>query len=46
MKLKTKAIKKVRVQLLDEKGKNKTFTVYDTDLKELEQFIKTKIEDQ
>lgn len=43
MKLKQKGIKKVRVQLLDEKGKSSTFTVYETDLKELEQFIKSLI---
>ncbi len=46
MKLKQKGIKKVRVQLLDEEGKSLTFTVYETELKELEQFIKDQINDR
>jgi len=38
--MKLKESKKVRVQLLDEKAKSKTFTVYDTSIKDLEKHIK------
>ena len=38
MKLK-KDRKKVRVKLLDEKGKSKTFTIYDATLKNVEKFF-------